>query len=129
MAGGREAPHVAAEFGDDRLGRAARDPGNRVEPGDAPRPAAAVQRRDVAIAGGDGLVEEFDVAQELGEQEAVMGGDAPGERLPEGRRACGAVRRWASSASSSGVPVAGDQRLEHRPRRHPEHVGDDTPRA
>src|SRR5262245_58071345 len=34
-------------------------------------------------------------------------------------------RRWASSASSSGVP-AGEQRLEPRARRHPEDVGDDT---
>ena len=34
MAGGREARHVAAEFGDDHLGRAARDAGNGVEPGE-----------------------------------------------------------------------------------------------
>ena len=84
MAGGREARHVAAEFGDDRLGGAARDPGNGVEPGERVGLGRG-ERRDVAIAGRDRLVEELDVAQELVEQEAVMGGDAPGERLGEGR--------------------------------------------
>src|SRR5262245_26367217 len=64
MAGGGKTAHVRAEFGDDGLGCAARDPGNRVEP----RQRIAVrrgERRDVAIAGGDRLVEELDVAQEL----------------------------------------------------------------
>jgi hypothetical protein len=32
MADGGKSTHVAAELGDDDLGRAARDPGNRVEP-------------------------------------------------------------------------------------------------
>jgi hypothetical protein len=64
MAGGREARHVAAEFGGDHLGRAARDAGNGVEPGECVGIGRG-ERREVAIAGGDRLVEELDVVPEV----------------------------------------------------------------
>ena len=69
MPGGREARHVAAEFGDDRLGGAAGHPGTRVEPGEDVRVGCG-ERGDVAIVRRDGLVEELDVAQEVVEREA-----------------------------------------------------------
>lgn len=50
-----------------------------------PRRLGGGARLDGAIAGRDGVVEAFDVAQELGQQEAVMGSDAPGEGFGEGR--------------------------------------------
>ena len=59
MAGGREARHVAAEFGDDHLGRAPGDAGNRVEPGERVGVGRG-ERRDMAIVGGDGVVEELE---------------------------------------------------------------------
>jgi hypothetical protein len=76
--------HVAAEFGEDGLGRAPRDPGNGVEPGQRVAVRRG-ERRDVAITSGDGVIEELDVMEELREHEAVMGRHAPGERLPEGQ--------------------------------------------
>jgi hypothetical protein len=62
MPGGREARHVAAEFGDDRLGGAAPHPGNRVELGERIGVRGG-ERGDVAIVRRDGLVEELDVAR------------------------------------------------------------------
>src|SRR5205823_14480257 len=61
MARRREPRHVAAEFGRDHLGRAAGDAGDRVELGER----LGVRRGeglDLAIARGDGAVEELDVA-------------------------------------------------------------------
>ena len=83
MARRREPRHVAAEFGRDHLGRAAGDAGDRVEPGERIGVRGGA-RLDLAIAHGDGAVEELDVAQEVVEEEAVVGRDAPGERLAEG---------------------------------------------
>jgi len=57
------------------------------------------ERSDLAIAGRDGAGEQ-DVEEVLVEQEAVMGGDAPGERLGEGRALCGA------GAAGRGPPAA-----------------------
>jgi hypothetical protein len=112
MAGGGEGRHVAPEFGHDRLGGAAGHPRDGVEARDRVGLGGAA-RRDAAIAGRDRLVEELDVAQELGEQEAVMGGDAAGERLGEGRplapqAALGQLRQLV------GRPVAGNQCLLRR---------------
>jgi hypothetical protein len=58
--------------------------------------------------------------------EAVMGGDAPGQSLAQGRAlpAHAPLRQLGQLVGRAGV---GDQRLEHRPRRHPEQVGDDAP--
>ena len=80
----REAGHVASKLGDKHLGRAPGDPRNRVEP----RERVGVRggaRHDLAVAGRDGVLDELDVAQELVEQEAMMGGDAAGECLGERR--------------------------------------------
>lgn len=98
-----EARHVAAEFGDDCLGGAPRDTGNRVESGERVGVCRS-ERLDAAIIRRDGVVEKLDVAQEVFEHEAVMGGDA---RVSVSARA-GRLRRrlrLASSASSSGVPA------------------------
>jgi hypothetical protein len=80
----------------------------RATPGDGVEPRDRVglgggARRDVAIAGRDGVVEELDVAQGLGQQEAVMGRDAPGERLgarPSGTR----WRETTGKGGSFGIP-------------------------
>ena len=84
MARGGKAAHVTAELGDDRLGGAAGDPRDGVEARDRLGLGGGA-RRDATITGRDALGEEFDVPQELGEQEAVMGRDAPSERLGERR--------------------------------------------
>src|SRR6266446_2894580 len=64
VARGREPRHVAAEFGRDHLGRAAGDAGDRVELGER-FGVRRGERLDLAIARGDGAVEELDVAQEV----------------------------------------------------------------
>ena len=81
MAGRGEPRHVDAQLGRDHLGRPARDAGNRVKPGEGIGVRGG-ERRDVALTGGDVLVENVDVVEELGQQKAVMGGDPPGQRLP-----------------------------------------------
>ena len=103
MARGGKAAHVTAELGDDRLGGAAGDPRDGVEARDRLGLGGGA-RRDAAITGRDGLVEEFDVPQELGEQEAVMGRDAPSERLGE-RRAFAPQAPLGQLRSSAGVPA------------------------
>src|SRR5262245_9715003 len=60
MARGGKAAHVTAELGDDRLGGAAGDPRDGVEARDRLGLGGGA-RRDAAITGRDGLVEEFDV--------------------------------------------------------------------
>jgi hypothetical protein len=62
MAGGREARHVATEFGDDHLRRAPDDAGNRVESGERVGVCSG-ERLDAAIVRRDGVVEKLDVAQ------------------------------------------------------------------
>ncbi len=123
-AGGRKARHVAAEFGRDHLGRAAGDAGERVEPGEG-LGVRGGERLDLAIARGDRVVEELDVTQEVVEQEAMGRRDAAGERLAEGRALAaqaplGQVRQLVRAL------LARNERLEHRPRRHPEDPCDDT---
>src|SRR5262245_58016151 len=54
-----------------------------------------------------------------------MSGDTPGEGLAQGR-ALAAHPPLGQVGQLLGRAGAGDQRLEHRPRRHPEDVGDDT---
>src|SRR5262249_36437045 len=71
-------------LGDDRLGRAARDPGNRVELGQRSGLRGG-EALDVALAGGDGLVEELDGAEKAFQPAAGRRGDAPRQRLPQGR--------------------------------------------
>src|SRR5262245_22668955 len=122
MARGGKAAHVTAELGDDRLGGAAGDPRDGVEARDRLGLGGGA-RRDAVITGRDGLVEEFDVPQELGEQEAVMGRDAPRERLGE-RRAFAPQAPLGQLRELLGGARAGDQRLQHRARRDPEHRGD-----
>jgi hypothetical protein len=62
---------------------------------------------DVAVEGGDGVVEELDVAQEVLQHEAVMGGDAPGERLPGYTR--GIVPRTRSDARARFRELLGER--------------------
>src|SRR5215472_3192812 len=125
MARGGKAAHVTAEFRDDRLRGAAGHPRDGVEARDRVGLGGGA-RRDAAITGRDGLVEELDVAQELGEQEAVMGRDAPSERLGE-RRAFAPQAPLGQLRQLRGGTRAGDQRLQHRARRYPEHRGDYAP--
>jgi hypothetical protein len=101
--------HVATEFGHDHLRRAPGDTRNRVEPGELRR-VCGRERLDLTIVRGDRAVEELDVAQELVEQEPVMGGDAAGERLPE-RGALPAQAPLGEVRQLRGSVLAGDQRF------------------
>src|SRR5262245_4536779 len=111
MARGREARHVAAQLGHDDLGGPPRDPRNRVEAGQRVGLRGGA-RHDLAVAGRDGVVEELDVAQQLGEQKAVMRGDAAGERLRE-RCALPPQAPLRELRHLVWGVYAGDERLEH----------------
>jgi len=124
MARGREARHVAAEFGHDHLGGAPGDPRNCVEPREGVGLRGGA-RYDLAVAGRDGVVEELDVAQEVVEQEAVMSGDTAGGRLRE-RPALPPQAPLGELRHLRGRLIPGNERLDHGARRDPEDLGGDT---
>ena len=74
MAGGRNPRPVAAERGDDHLGRAPGELRNRVDPGERVGLRRG-EHRALPVAGRDGVVQELDVAQEVVEQKAMLQGD------------------------------------------------------
>jgi hypothetical protein len=112
--GGGKAAHVGTNLGQQHLGDTAADPGDGVEELDLG--LALVQpRRDFGAVTGDRLIEIVDVAQVLGEEEAVVRTHAAGERLDQ-LVALGPQATLGERSQTLGVGLAGQQRLQHGPR-------------
>ena len=120
---GREAAHVGADLGQQHLGGALVDAGDRVEQLQLMGERAG-QLLDLRGQGCDRLIEEVDLRQHLSDQQRVMAGEAALERLPE-RGDLLAQRALGQLGEDLGVMGPGDQRVEHPPGGHAEHLGGD----
>jgi hypothetical protein len=74
--------------------------------------------------GGDRLVEEVDVGEDLADEQGVVAGEAALERFAQ-RRQLGAQASACQLGEQVGVVGAADERLEHRPPGDAEHVARD----
>jgi hypothetical protein len=122
--GGREDRHVDADLGDDALGAAPLNAGNRAEQlnGLLERghlfPDRLGQRSDL-------LVEEVDVRKDRADPDGVQMIKAALQRLAQ-RRQLGAQPALGEVGQHVGVGRALDQRVEHPTARHAEDVGGDA---
>ena len=81
MSGGREAAHVAADFGEDDVGAEHADAGNRGQEGN--RGAKGLDLAiDLLIDLCDGDINRVNMLEEKAEHEAIMGGHPAAQTLP-----------------------------------------------
>ena len=112
---------VGADLGHQRLGRRAPDAGDRVQPRDRVL-VRAQALGDLGADPGDRRVEEVDVGQLLGHQEALVRPDAPDQRpLQLGDLLAQATLRQLGQCRAVGLP--GDQGGQHLPPRYAQDVG------
>ena len=127
MARGGEAAHVGADLGDDDLRGGATDPGDLIE---------LVDRRlkrgdlglDVGLQGGDVGTGLVDAGKHRLEQEGVVLGEVPGERIPE-PAALAAHAAPRQLGQHHWILFPGHQRGQHGPARDPEDVAWRPPTA
>lgn len=110
---GREAGHVGAGLGDDRLGGALADAGNGLQAGEDVGVVGG-QLGDAVVKVADGVVEPVDVVQELAQLGGVVVAEAGVER-PDELGDLAAQSPLGQVGEHHGVALAGDQRLDHRP--------------
>ncbi len=116
MTSGREAAHVRAGLGDDHVGDADADPGDR----DHQVPGAAKgldHHLDPGGELGDGAAVLVDHVQVQPGQESVVLGESAGQRLGQ-RRDLGPQPALRELSQLGGVALAADQGFEHRPAGH-----------
>jgi len=112
---GREAAHVRADLGQQHLGRALIDTGDRVEQLDL----TGERARELLDAFGecrDRLVQEVDLGEHLPDEQRVVAGEAAFERLTQ-RGDLLAQRALGQLGEQLWVVGAGDHRVEHQPAR------------
>jgi hypothetical protein len=120
---GREPGHVRPELGDEQLRSQLADPRDLIQPLDRPSEAGD-QLLDLGVELGQVGVQGIHPAQHLGQQEGVLVGEAPSERLYQ-QAEFGAQPGTGQLRQDLGVALAGHQRGQHGPPRHPEDVGGD----
>jgi hypothetical protein len=120
MPSGREPGHVHAEFGDQQVRGGLADPGDLIQPINRPSEAGD-QLLDLGVELGQVGVQGIHPGQHLGEQEGVLVGEEPSERLHQ-RVEFGAQPGAGQLREDLGVALAGHQRGQHGPPGHPEDV-------
>jgi hypothetical protein len=116
-------PHVHADLGDDHLG------GGAAQAGDLIQPLHHLSERDdqlleLAVQLGDVSVQRIHPGQHPSQQEPMMVGEEPGERLLQ-HGELGAQAGPGQLRERLWVALAGDQRGQHRPAGDPEDVAGD----
>jgi hypothetical protein len=114
---------VDADLGDEQVRGGLADPGDLIQPVDR-LGERADQRLDPGVERGDVAAQRVDPVQHPGQQEAVMVGEEPGERLRQ-QRPLGPHPRTGQLRQPLGVAFPGQQRGQHGPPRHPEAVAGD----
>jgi hypothetical protein len=120
---GWEPGHVNADLRDQQLRGGLADPGDLVQPVDH-LGERAEQRLDPGVEHGDVGAQLINPVQHPGQQEGVMVGEEPSERLRQ-QRPLGAHPSTGQLRQPLRVAFPGQQRLKHRPPRHPEDVAGD----
>jgi hypothetical protein len=120
MAWGGEAAHVGADLGDDYPGGGAADPGDLIQPVDRSGERGDLGL-DLGLQLGDVGAGLVDARQHPGQQERVVVAEVAGEGLLQ-LAALGAQAGARQLRQRLGVPLAGDERGQHRPARDPEDV-------
>ena len=120
---GGETAHVGADLGQQHLGGALVDAGDRVEQLELTGERAG-QLLDPLRQRLDGLIEEVDLREHLPDEQRVVAGEATLERFSE-RGDLRAQRALGELGEHVWVVGAGDQRVEHPPCGHAEHLGGD----
>ena len=133
MPGGREAAHVAADFGKDDTSAQFVDPGNGGQQVDGGAKGLDVSV-DLSIDVADRRVDGVDLLQMEAQQKAVMPGDAAAQRFAEllGRRLDPAMRQlgqllgiaFTVGLQPTGL-TRGDQGFDHPPAGQAHDIGDD----
>jgi hypothetical protein len=120
---GREPGHVRPELGDEQLRGGLADPGNLIQPLDGVGERGD-QLLELGVELGEIGVQGVHPAQHLAQQEGVLVGKEPTERLLQ-QRQLGAHPSTGQLRQTLGVTLPGDQRGQHGPPRNPEAVGGD----
>jgi hypothetical protein len=118
--GGREPGHVRADLGEQQMRGGLADPGDLIQPLDRRRERGD-QLGKLGVEVGEVGVQRVGPAQHLGEQEGVLVGEEPGERLRQ-RAEFGARPGTGQLREDLGVALSGDQRGQHGPPGDPEDV-------
>ena len=129
MRGGGEAGHVDADLGDDALGGPFADPGDGVEAVtglDEREPISLVVAtgRRLVVELGDGRFEVGGVVQAQPDQQGVVVAEPAAQRFAQLGDLL-AQHPLGQLGEHVGVAFTGDQRRQHRPARHPQHVRGD----
>jgi hypothetical protein len=120
MPSGREPSHVHAELGDEQLRSQLAEPRDLIQPINRPSEAGD-QLLELGVELGQVGVQGIHPAQHLGEQEGVLVGEAPSERLGQ-QAEVGAQAGPGQLRQDLGVALPSDQRGQHGPPGHPNDV-------
>ena len=123
MPGGWEPGHVGPDLGDEQVRGGLADPGDLIQPIDRPGERGD-QRLELGVELGQIGIQRVHPGQHLAQQEGVLVGEEPGERLLQ-QRQFGAHPRTGQLRQPLGVAFPGDQRRQHRPPGDPEDVAGD----
>jgi hypothetical protein len=96
------------------------DPGDLIQPVDRPRERGD-QLLELGVELGEIGIQPIHPGQHLGQQEGVLVGEEPGERLLQ-QRQLGTHPSTGQLREDLGVALSGDQRGQHGPPGHPEDV-------
>ena len=117
-----ETAHVRANFSKQDLGCALADPRNRIQQGNRlllGRQVLLDHRADAV----DGVIEVVDLAEVLGDQEAVVGGEISLSRLRQ-LVPLGTQPPTRQIGEGSDISLPGDEGLQHRSGGHPADIRD-----
>ena len=120
---GRELAHVGADLGEQHLGGAPVNTGDRVQQLQLTGERGG-QLLDPLRQRLNRLIEEVDLREHLADQQHVVVGEAPLKRFSE-RGDLLAQAALGELGQDLGVMRAGDQRVEHPPGGHAEHLAGD----
>jgi hypothetical protein len=114
---GREPGHIHAELGDEQVRGGLADPGNLIQPLDRRRERGD-QLLELGVEVGEIGVQRVHPAQHLSQEEGVLVGKEPGERLLQ-QRQLGAHPSTGQLRQTLGVTLPGDQRGPPWPAQKP----------
>jgi len=120
MPSGREPGHVGSQLGEQQACGELADPGDLIQPVDR-RHERGDQLLELGVELGQVGVQLVHSGQHLAQQEGVLVGEEPSERLHQ-RTEFGAQPGTSQLREDLRVTLSGHQRGQHGPPRHPEDI-------